>query len=568
MTTSEDFKSQGNQAFSAGDFSSAIDYFTKAINLDAKNHVLYSNRSAAYASLKQYKEAVQDAETTVSLKSDWPKGYGRKGAALYGLGDLEGAAKAYEEGLKIEPTNSLLKKGLEDVERAMNDSPLSSIANMFGPDMWAKLAANPKLSPYLAQPDVVSMLQECQKDPKNMSNFMKDQRMMQIMLGLMGLDGAMATNPEEMEKAKAEAEENIEARNREEEAKNAAAAKPEPVPEPEISSEEQEKKRKREVSDAHKAKGNDLYKKRKFEEALVCYDEAWNADNTNVAVLTNKAAVLFEMEKYEETIKVCEIAVETGREAFADFKLIGRALGRIGNAYSKLNDLENAVKYYKKALTEHRTADILSKLRDAEIALEEKAVQAYINPEISVAEREKGNEFFKTHEYPLAVKCYTEAIKRNPKDAKNYSNRAAAYAKLIALPEAERDCDEAIKIDPSFVKVYIRKAGVQFSKREYSKCIETCNLALEKDVEKKHIGEINDQMRKAQYALYGAGQTEEGRQEALKNPEVQKILGDPVMQTILRQMQEDPAAIRDHMKNPDFAKKMQVLMDAGVVQMR
>jgi stress-induced-phosphoprotein 1 len=116
----------------------------------------------------------------VSLKSDWPKGYGRKGAALYGLGDLEGATKAYEEGLKIEPTNSLLKKGLEDVERyldfidftkirAMDDSPLSSIANMFGPDMWAKLAGNPKLSPYLAQPDVVSMLQECQKDPKNMS---------------------------------------------------------------------------------------------------------------------------------------------------------------------------------------------------------------------------------------------------------------------------------------------------------------------------------------------------------------------------------------------------------------
>ena len=153
---------------------------------------------------------------------------------------------------------------------------------------------------------------------------MKDQRMMQIMLGLMGLDGAMATNPEEMKKAKTEAEENIEARNREEEAKNAAAAKPEPVPEPEISSEEQEKKRSREVSDDHKAKGNDLYKKRKFEEALVCYDEAWNADKTNVAVLTNKAAVLFEMEKYEETIKVCEIAVETGREAFADFKLIGR----------------------------------------------------------------------------------------------------------------------------------------------------------------------------------------------------------------------------------------------------
>lgn len=194
--------------------------FTKAIELDSKNHVLYSNRycctsltfgriiydfsylsiltnrSAAFTSLKQYKEAVQDAEKTISLKGDWAKGYGRKGAALHGLGDLEEAAKAYEEGLKIDPANALLKKGLEDVERfvhihilrsnsivlsfvlfltidvnnrAMNDSPLSSLGNMFGPDMWAKLAANPKLSPYLSQPDVVNMLQECQKDPKNMS---------------------------------------------------------------------------------------------------------------------------------------------------------------------------------------------------------------------------------------------------------------------------------------------------------------------------------------------------------------------------------------------------------------
>jgi stress-induced-phosphoprotein 1 len=61
---------------------------------------------------------------------------------------------------------------------------------------------------------------------------------------------------------------------------------------------------------------------------------------------------------------------------------------------------------------------------------------------------------------------------------------------------------------------------------------------------------------------------EENRKQAMQNPEVQKILGDPVMQTILKQMQEDPAAARDHMKNPGIMAKLQVLINAGIISMR
>ena len=204
--------------------------------------------------------------------------------------------------------------------------------------------------------------------------------------------------------------------------------------------------------------------------------------------------MLFEKGDFKDCIDVCEKAIEVGREQRADFKLIGRALGRIGSSYAAMEDLPNAIKYYNKSLAESRTPDILTKLREAEALLAKKETEAYINPEIADQEREKGNECFKKSQFPDAVKHYSEAIKRNPTDARNYSNRAACYAKLMALPEAERDCDKAISFDENFVKAYIRKAAVQFSKKEYQASIDTCTLAMSKDKEGKHTNEIQGQV--------------------------------------------------------------------------
>lgn len=49
---SEEFKSKGNAFFAEDKYPEAIDAYTKAINLDVDNHVLYSNRSVAYAGME------------------------------------------------------------------------------------------------------------------------------------------------------------------------------------------------------------------------------------------------------------------------------------------------------------------------------------------------------------------------------------------------------------------------------------------------------------------------------------------------------------------------------------
>lgn len=134
----------------------------------------------------------------------------------------------------------------------------------------------------------------------------------------------------------------------------------------------------------------------------------------------------------------------------ADYKTIAKALGRIGNAYSKKGDFASAIKNYEKSLSEHRTPDVLNKLREIERTKAETDRKAYIDPEKSAIAREEGNVLFKNGDFAGAVKSYTESIKRDPADPRGYNNRAAAYTKLVALPEALKDANEAIKTDPTF----------------------------------------------------------------------------------------------------------------------
>ncbi len=72
--------------------------FTQAIEIEPQNHVLYSNRSGAYASKKEFDKALEDADKTTEIKPDWAKGWGRKGSALHGTGDL-GTFKLSECGI-------------------------------------------------------------------------------------------------------------------------------------------------------------------------------------------------------------------------------------------------------------------------------------------------------------------------------------------------------------------------------------------------------------------------------------------------------------------------------------
>jgi stress-induced-phosphoprotein 1 len=184
MADAEAFKAQGNKALQAKDFDGAIEAYSKAIQLDPKQHVYYSNRSAAYLSKGEAEKALEDADQCIKANPSWPKGYSRKGAALHSLKRYKDAAAAYEEGeatslcqqqqsprpcgmrppphpppsrttgLAVAPDDAALKSGLEDVRKAEEASTprQNPFGMLFSPENLKRLEGHPKFGRYYADP--------------------------------------------------------------------------------------------------------------------------------------------------------------------------------------------------------------------------------------------------------------------------------------------------------------------------------------------------------------------------------------------------------------------------------
>lgn len=206
----------------------------------------------------------------------------------------------------------------------------------------------------------------------------------------------------------------------------------------------------------------------------------------------------------------------------------------------------------------------------------------------------------------VALQAYGEAIRRNPSDPLLYSNRAAAFMKLIQFPAALQDCDKALELDPDFgmhkcrlwsdsrcspiclfpgvhvtVKGHTRKGNCLFGMKEYMRAVESFERALALDASNKEAQEgsvsvpcgnsittclwstvcaTGLQRTMAALQMRNQSMSEEQRaEEALKNPEVAEIMADPAMRQILQQMQENPSAAREYVRAATAMKRLTLL---------
>jgi stress-induced-phosphoprotein 1 len=570
----EEFKSKGNDALQAGKLTEAIENYTKAINADGTNHVYYSNRSAAFLKKGDANNALEDANSTIAINPDFPKGYSRKGAALHALKRYNDAIAAFEQGLAKFPNDAALKSGLESAKRDKDGPPRPAfsgagggmspgMSHLFGDQLIQRIMLNPKTRPYLSDKEFMAKIQRLQKDPNSLTQMLSDPRIMEV-LGLVVGDNDEEEDEEKptmpTPKPKTEVKKEQPAAPKEEESEEDLS---------QLSPAERKKKEDQKAAVAAKVKGNDLYKSKKFDEALAAYDEAIALDPSNMTFLNNKAAVFFTSKQYDECIAACLEAVEVGKANRAPYEERAKAYTRAAKAYQKQGDLAKAIDMCKEAQLESYDKATERMMKNMELEKKKADAAAYHDDDKAEEAKQRGNEHFRNKNWAEAVKEYEEAVKRAPTNAPIRNNLAAALCKIMDFNGATTHIKKAIELDPKYVKAWARKGDIEVLMKENHKALESYKTGLELDSTNTACKEG---LRKVTAMInYGASQmTEEEKMErarhGMADPEIQRILQDPIIQQILRDFNENPQAANQAMSDPTVRAKIEKLIASGVVQ--
>ena len=463
---------------------------------------------------------------------------------------------AYDAGLKVDPENESYK---QEKERC---ATFQQAAPFLRPDWAGVLSSNAATTSLMADEKFVQKIQAIRANPALMQSMLQmDQEVMNAYIVLSGLQGKMMEQQRREEERKRD-----EARKKREEQKKrdeeAAAKKRQ---------EEFEKlPENKQKAITLKNEGNEAYKAQDFKKALELYQKAAEMDDTESVYHMNMASAYMGMKEYESCVKSCDKALEIGKENKADYETIGKAYFRKAKALAKLQKWRECVEAYDTGLLNHRDPQAVRFRNQAEEKMNEQEALAYQDPEKAEQAKAEGNEYFKKAEWGDAIRSYSEAIKRNPKHAVYYSNRATTYMKVREYKLALQDADKCLELDPSYVKGWVRKGMAHHHMKEFYKALEAYDKGLKIDPENP---ELNEWTQKSQMAIQmmhtqqGEGDAEEARKRAMSDPDIQRVLQDGEVQNFIRTLQDgNQNAAREMLaKSSTLNEKYQKLVKAGIM---
>eukprot|EP01100_Stratorugosa_tubuloviscum_P004113 TRINITY_DN2014_c1_g1_i1.p1 TRINITY_DN2014_c1_g1~~TRINITY_DN2014_c1_g1_i1.p1 ORF type:complete len:418 (-),score=222.37 TRINITY_DN2014_c1_g1_i1:51-1304(-) len=131
--TAEDWKEEGNNFFRDTKYIEALEAYSKAIELDATNHIYYTNRSTTYAYLWMGDKALKDADKAIEINPEWIRGYLRRSRALIMLGRVNEAILCLEKASELNADDSQIKTALLEARERAEQMERDGIKDMQPP---------------------------------------------------------------------------------------------------------------------------------------------------------------------------------------------------------------------------------------------------------------------------------------------------------------------------------------------------------------------------------------------------------------------------------------------------
>jgi DnaJ family protein C protein 7 len=419
------YKQQGNKAFKEGQYTKAIELYTKAITSNAMEPSFYANRAACYLALKKYQKCIQDSDATLDIDKKFVKAWKRKARAHLCMGHITEAKQAIEEAAKLEPTDSTTIKekreikeiaemtenirkandegryddASKEIERALNILPDLNFLKIQYIDSLSKLGKNEQ---------AVKLCKEIAAENATNTDFLL------VHANALNYGG----HPEQAKKL---LQENLRGDPDNTVLKLAL--------------------RKINKQEDLKEKGNEAYKKGSSAEAIKIYTEAIELDAHNKILLStlyaNRGLAYLKQKKYTEALDDCNKAIEYNEKYV-------KAFLRRGDIRIQMGDFEEAVRDYQQArqLDPHNQG-LNQKIYDAQ-AKAKKASKKDFYKILGVEKTAKEDEIKKAYR-KLALKWHpdkhTSGTEEQKKQAdKMFKDISEAYS-VISDPKKRQQYD-------------------------------------------------------------------------------------------------------------------------------
>ncbi|KAJ1687996.1 hypothetical protein LUZ63_019386 [Rhynchospora breviuscula] len=146
-----DLERRAREAFVDDNFELALDLYSQAIEVDSTSAALFVERAQTNIKLRNFTDAVADADKAIELDPSMSKAYLRKGTACMKLGEYQTAKAALEMGLSLAPGDSrfthLIKECDENITEEENHKQKNTSVNSYGISTTGNLEPEPIVEP-------------------------------------------------------------------------------------------------------------------------------------------------------------------------------------------------------------------------------------------------------------------------------------------------------------------------------------------------------------------------------------------------------------------------------------